>query len=593
MEPELDVDPGRDDLPLRANTNHMLVKHYALDLTVLLQEQLIRGSVVLFLEPRPAGAGAEATVRVGATADDRTVAGTGETSSTAQKEGTTQLSQTNSCWESTSQGDFTLVLDCCDLVVFKVEEVDVSSVPDMSSLFEAVGPEGSEPSTDSQPAVLVQRLIALPSHQWRRQLHLYSQCSQAPAYQGGGPLLFHTDRWSLQVRKRGAGSPQGFPRALRVSYETKPEGGSVRWTRDQDHRMCVYTAGSPINNRALFPCQEPAVAMSTWQARVQAPQDCMVLLSGENQALPTHNQKTGSSSWEYYVTMPMPASTFTLAVGHWLQATPDLSIEGERRGQEEEAGSGALAVQAGSREPSTPTNMCSPVTTCPHSTFNYSGLEDESPSVTDCPGLGDDNIPCSHGDYPCRFTDPSAWRQWVVPHRVFAPPSLLPKARKVLLPLLPRCLAAARGTLGVHPFPRIDLLIVPAGFTSLGMASQRARHRWCELVVQHKHTQAYGDVENFLVHDQAMGVYLYGELMVHEDAQQQTLARRCLSLVQDEMDQSARRVVRRWSCSNTGLESRLGSFQNGAYGHPGGGGGGGGRVSNVSKETVIFTHFLS
>lgn len=42
---------------------------------------------------------------------------------------------------------------------------------------------------------------------------------------------------------------------------------------------------------------------------------------------------------------------------------------------------------------------------------------------------------------------------------------------------------------------------------------------------------------------QAMGVYLYGELMVHENAEQQALARRCLSLVQEEMDQSARRVV--------------------------------------------------
>lgn len=42
---------------------------------------------------------------------------------------------------------------------------------------------------------------------------------------------------------------------------------------------------------------------------------------------------------------------------------------------------------------------------------------------------------------------------------------------------------------------------------------------------------------------QAMGVYLYGELMVKEDAEQQALARRCLSLVQEEMDQSARRVV--------------------------------------------------
>lgn len=40
-----------------------------------------------------------------------------------------------------------------------------------------------------------------------------------------------------------------------------------------------------------------------------------------------------------------------------------------------------------------------------------------------------------------------------------------------------------------------------------------------------------------------MGVYLYGELMVQEDPEQQALARHCLSLVQEEMDQSARRVV--------------------------------------------------
>ncbi|KAM7391447.1 hypothetical protein PAMP_022136 [Pampus punctatissimus] len=69
------------------------------------------------------------------------------------------------------------------------------------------------------------------------------------------------------------------------------------------------------------------------------------------------------------------------------------------------------------------------------------------------------------------------------------------------------------------------------------------RHRWCELVVKHGYTKAYGDVEHFLVHDQAMGVYLYGELMVQEDPKQQALARRCLSLVNEEMDQLARRVV--------------------------------------------------
>nr|AAI34158.1 Zgc:162939 protein [Danio rerio] len=40
-----------------------------------------------------------------------------------------------------------------------------------------------------------------------------------------------------------------------------------------------------------------------------------------------------------------------------------------------------------------------------------------------------------------------------------------------------------------------------------------------------------------------MGVYLYGELMVQEGARQQALARRCLSIIKDDMDQSARTVV--------------------------------------------------
>lgn len=40
-----------------------------------------------------------------------------------------------------------------------------------------------------------------------------------------------------------------------------------------------------------------------------------------------------------------------------------------------------------------------------------------------------------------------------------------------------------------------------------------------------------------------MGVYLYGELMLQEDGRQQALARRCLSAVRDDMDQSARKIV--------------------------------------------------
>ncbi|KAG8595957.1 hypothetical protein GDO81_001686 [Engystomops pustulosus] len=69
------------------------------------------------------------------------------------------------------------------------------------------------------------------------------------------------------------------------------------------------------------------------------------------------------------------------------------------------------------------------------------------------------------------------------------------------------------------------------------------RHRWCELVIKHKYTTSYNDVEAFLLQDQAMGVYLYGELMVNEDARQQELAHRCFAAVRDQMDVSCVKVV--------------------------------------------------
>lgn len=110
-------------------------------------------------------------------------------------------------------------------------------------------------------------------------------------------------------------------------------------------------------------------------------------------------------------------------------------------------------------------------TTHSDSALCYSSLEDATLSVTDYSGIVDDSISCSHDDYPCRFTEESARSQRVIPHRVFGPVSLLQKAQVGVLKLLPRCLAAAHTILGVHPFPRLDVLIVPAGFSSLGMAS--------------------------------------------------------------------------------------------------------------------------
>ncbi|XP_037337938.1 aminopeptidase O isoform X4 [Pungitius pungitius] len=229
--------------------------------------------------------------------------------------------------------------------------------------------------------------------------------------------------------------------------------------------------------------------MSTWQAAVRAPRECVVLMSGEETTVPVEDGDTRSLIWHYYVTMPMPASTFTLAVGHWHQVTAENPPTLERGLRDKAGCSDAAKLEAGPGElgeadltsglgSSISVVKGSPLetgsgdqTTCSDSAFCYSSLEDEGLALTDYSATVDDGMSCSHGDYPCRFTERSARAQQVIPHRVFGPVCLLQKAQMAVLDLLPRCLAAAHTVLGVHPFPRLDVLIVPAGFSSLGMAS--------------------------------------------------------------------------------------------------------------------------
>ncbi|XP_066499689.1 aminopeptidase O isoform X1 [Hoplias malabaricus] len=450
-----DLDHNKDDLPLRANTNHMLVRHYVLDLTVDIQKKVIGGNIVLFLEPGKGADGlsvslANPEVRNPPDSDGEEAGFFTSDTYTAvpcvesQETNLGQIGEVGQPWDEESK-DFTLILDCSDLLVSKVEEVDVSTVQKLKDLL-----DGAEADVDSQYTsfVLIQRLNAVPSDRWRQQQELYLQCSKVCSVQTQ-ILLFHMDQWSLQVRKKGVRSPRDFPRVIRIWYETKPTGGSVRWTKDQDGRCCVYTMGSPINNRSLFPCQEPPVAMSTWQASVKAQCEYMVLLSGENQANPLP-QETGFLQWNYYVTMPMPASTFTIAVGKWQEAIP--------RSQHEVEGKNAEPFELG----------CSDVTYIESQPADQS-CENQGPHLK----LKEENeqSSCIHEDYPCRFRQGASRAQVTIPYRVFSPFCHLQRVENNILPLLPHCLAAAHSILGTHPFSRLDVLIVPPGFTSLGMAS--------------------------------------------------------------------------------------------------------------------------
>ncbi|XP_021235550.1 aminopeptidase O isoform X2 [Numida meleagris] len=459
---EMQLDPMKDDLPLMANTSHMLVKHYVLDLDVDFKSQVIEGTIVLFLETgsrhrKASSTGKEGcqshlneTCNIGASEpyripvsnasvfsseveyNDFAVCGKGEkdtsdkNGSHSNEEQASGISSSKNCCDTKSHGnkDFLLVLDCCDLSVLKVEEVDVAAVSGIEKFTMSAEPIDVSKELENLRNQIVHKLVTLPSDRWQEQLYHYTRCSQAP---GSGQLLFTTGSWSLEIRKQGVQTPTGFPHAIRIWYKTKPEGRSVTWTTDQSGRPCVYTMGSPINNRALFPCQEPPIALSTWQASVRTSPGFVVLMSGENSAEPIQIQE-GIMSWYYYVTMPMPASTFTIAVGCW---------------QEVKQQCFTAAIQ-------TENEFCMP--------FSRADFRRQKES-------------CGHVEYPCRFQNPAAMLQSVIPYRVFAPLCLMECCEERLLQLIPQCLSAAYFTLGTHPFSRLDVLIVPSNFSSLGMAS--------------------------------------------------------------------------------------------------------------------------
>ncbi|GCC24913.1 hypothetical protein chiPu_0003316 [Chiloscyllium punctatum] len=750
-------DPNKDDLPLMANVGSILVRHYVLDLTVNFDRKVISGTIVLYLEinktygkiydcvgtgccpysqalfeTEQPGSSCNSTANIAASASVDKIYNLSKHSG-GRVTNVNNCNHSNAEWTSGISGrrehcsngdDFVLVLDCCDLAVNKVEEVNVTATPGIERL---IGIDmcmsknniySQRLHNDMQSRIL-DAILGLGAECWQEQHCYYLECSKAP---GCGELHFQTDRWSLQIKKLGIQTPKDFPRVLRIYYETKPEGGSVRWTKDQSSRPCVYTSGSPINNRALFPCQEPPEAMATWQASVWAPKGSLVLMSGENCAEPKYNGAL--SNWFYYVTMPMPASTFTIAVGYWVEVVAECSFRSQ-----------TLNSSSSS------------------SSSNYTNKSSVS------------LLFCGHPAYPCRFQNFIAQAQNCIPYRVFAPEYLKLRSQEVLLPLVAQCLSAAHCVLGTHPFSRVDVLIVPASFSSLGMASphivflsqsvlfgkqnlcgirlcheiahawfglaigardwteewisegfatyfedvfwanaqkgyfvlhylenrvgQKAflkffrlfverfhgqlilsqdflhmfmenfselrsqglsmevifenwldvagipkplldetlkwtenrlvcevqsevtkwikinkkdrkgsckrkrsqkdqvtfkellpdqlvlllelllevksfsfrtlqllqkhyclreqdaevRHRWYELVIKHKHTVAYGDLINFLEQHQAMGVYLYGELMVNEDAKQQHLVHRCFTKLQEEMDPSLQKVI--------------------------------------------------
>ncbi|RDD47928.1 Aminopeptidase O [Trichoplax sp. H2] len=71
-------------------------------------------------------------------------------------------------------------------------------------------------------------------------------------------------------------------------------------------------------------------------------------------------------------------------------------------------------------------------------------------------------------------------------------------------------------------------------------ANPEIRHRWCELVIKHRYINGYKNIENLLIEDQGMGIYLYGELVLYD---LKDLASKIYVGIQHEMDRDATAIV--------------------------------------------------
>ncbi|XP_053393960.1 aminopeptidase O-like isoform X2 [Mercenaria mercenaria] len=207
------------------------------------------------------------------------------------------------------------------------------------------------------------------------------------------PLEFCSEKTCLKFWKPGIQTAKEFPRCIEICYQTQPCGPSLKWTKDQDGRPCVYTHGHWINNRSLFPSQDVPGALATWQAYIQVPAGMTVLMSGDQDPEIRHSLPD-QVTFIYHTGMEVPSSTLALAVGCWEE------------------------VEVISHSRSSPENSC----------------------------------------------------EWL-PCRLFTPRFYKDIASTLLCSYIPRCMEAAVSLLGPHPFKRLDILIVPASFASLGMAS--------------------------------------------------------------------------------------------------------------------------
>ncbi|KAK2168744.1 hypothetical protein LSH36_14g00029 [Paralvinella palmiformis] len=307
---------GDDDLPLMSNTSDVLVRHFILDLECSMSNRTLSGSITLFLDlsrdgnnlqvfsiqefqKHPAEQLKKVEEPTSLCADDNMQQISLENAHEPRKKAHNENQPFNSlnldeheksagptmsrCEEG--KRPFQLILDCCDLDITKVEAIDCNKThKDWLRLF----------SRDLD--ISADEFLELSRQSFSKRMN------------------YATDKWCLKVWDLEILKPVDFAHCIKIHYNTKPEGSSLRWAVDQDGNPCVYTSGMWVNNRSLMPCQEYG-SLSTWQAIIRVPSQLTVLMSADDKG---SIAAEGDTAVHYYRSrMPLPSFSLAIAIGSW------------------------------------------------------------------------------------------------------------------------------------------------------------------------------------------------------------------------------------------------------------------------------------
>ncbi|XP_065058090.1 uncharacterized protein LOC135685920 [Rhopilema esculentum] len=292
------------DLPLMANVDDVLVTHYILDLDVDFQAKVIAGTIVLFLKPARVDVDEcnfqmclDSTMVTVEAAEEITIPDDLEIHFHEQKCCCAGIKQSlDQSLEQHTSGSS--------------KGPEPSNCSDDKYCSETCS-EGNGNSFESEDDFLSCKhcrfLLDLRKSHGKKSLLKMKK------------LSYSIHGWCIRVWKEGEDA-NIWPECVKIRYHTNPEGQSIMWAKDQDGNDAVFTPGAYINNRSLMPCQEPPVAMSTWQAYFNVKNGATVLTSGDRYLckealLRKHFVEQGL--FYYEMSMPLPCSTLAIAIGSY------------------------------------------------------------------------------------------------------------------------------------------------------------------------------------------------------------------------------------------------------------------------------------